>query len=103
GLIVFVIEMFEGTLSNVPILELMTIERFIIKNLRSTNINGTYFLRFTIYFFKNKYSIHRIWRYCVLQVKSLEECNKKFRTLPTLIAFVISDSIKRVLNGNYHQ
>ena len=40
---------------------------------------------------------------CVLQVKSLEECNKKFRTLPTLIAFVISDSIKRVLNGNYHQ
>ncbi|GAA4068424.1 hypothetical protein GCM10022410_13020 [Amphibacillus indicireducens] len=45
----------------------------------------------------------QIEAYCVLQVKSLEVCNKKFRTLPTLIFFVINDSIKHVLSDNYHQ
>ncbi|TES56379.1 hypothetical protein E2L07_05320 [Halalkalibacterium halodurans] len=40
---------------------------------------------------------------CILQAKSLEECNEKFRTLPALTFFLISDSIMHVSHGNYRQ
>src|SRR5699024_1700326 len=41
--------------------------------------------------------------YCILQLKSLEKCKEKFRTLPALNFDVTNDLIKHFSRGNYHQ
>src|SRR5690625_3525447 len=40
---------------------------------------------------------------CILQLKSLEKCKEKFRTLPALNFDVTNDLIKHFSRGNYHQ
>ena len=41
--------------------------------------------------------------WCILQLKSLEKCKEKFRTLPALNFDVTNDLIKHFSRGNYHQ
>src|SRR5690625_4749468 len=45
----------------------------------------------------------KILEWCILQLKSLEKCKEKFRTLPALNFDVTNDLIKHFSRGNYHQ